>query len=571
VTGARTHWIAVLALSLLATAPLQAQTISPGDLGIAEDAIRREEAEQAEQDAARRSARRPAAEAAGASAAPDPFAPAPGGPCFGIRDIVLSGFDTFGEEPEGYRDLVGRCATAADIGAALNRINAHYQETGFITTRAYVPEQDLADGSLEITIVPGRIEGFVYGDGKPADARLHSAFPTGRGALLNLRDLEQGLDNINAPRSVDGRFQLIPGETTGGSFVQVLVEDKRPWHFDLTVDNGGFASTGETKASASLGLDNFLGLNDQLSFGLTSTPFDDRDLRSSDTAYVSWSLPVGNWSFAADLGASRYFFILPGINQSYPIEGRSHYSSLSAERLLLRTQLAKVYAYGDLKLTRTKSFIDSQEIESQRRRLSILSLGLRGERALGQGKFTWDVGAKAGLGAFGSYVLDKSIVDPEFRLIRLNLGLELPVRDTRLTYRGTLVAQHSNDFLPSTEQFSIGGWSTVRGFHDDSMYGDSGIYLSNTLEREAWQGNGAGLTLSGGLDLGYVAPSALRNWSQDWLAGVSVGADLKAGDHATLSLQLAHALSRPDENPPHANPAFEADRTVGRIALKVKY
>jgi hemolysin activation/secretion protein len=558
-------------ISFFSETVLHAQAIQPSDIADAESAIRREEAAQAAQDAVRPSKpASPDADTANA-APPDAFAPAPGGPCFELRDIILSGFDAFGAKPEGYRELIGRCATAADIGAALNRINAHYQATGFITTRAYAPEQDLLDASLAIIIVPGRVEGYVYGNGKPADARLHSAFPTDRGDLLNLRDLEQGLDNINGPKSADGKFQLVPGETTGGSFVQVLVEDTRAWHFDLTVDNTGFSSTGKMKAGANLGFDNVLGLNDQLSFGLNSTPFDDRGLKYSDAASATWSIPIGKWSFGLNIGGSDYFFILPGINETYPVEGHSHYGNLSAERLLLRNQLAKVYAYGDIKLSRTKSFIDEQEIASQRRRLSILTIGLRGERAFGQGKLTWNVGAKAGLTAFGSYVLNESVVDPEFRLIKLNLGFEQPVGNKSITYKGALTAQYSDDILPSTEQVSIGGWSTVRGFHDDSIYGDSGIYLRNTLEWEAWHGNGAGLTLSGGLDLGYVAPSALRNWSQDWLAGVSVGADLKAGDHATLSLQLAHALSRPDENPPHANPAFEADRTVGRIALKMEY
>lgn len=559
---------AIVTLAFIAGTSLYAQSVPPDAVQEAENGIRREESAQ---DTARPSRSQSKPQAAAASAAPDPFAPAPGGPCFKIGEITLSGLEDFGSKPEGYEDLEGRCATAADIGAALNRINAHYQKVGFITTRAYVPEQDLADGSLEIIIVPGRIEGYVYGDGSAADARLHTAFPTGRGALLNLRDLEQGLDNINAPQSADGKFQLIPGETTGGSFVQVLVEDQKPWHFDLTINNSGFASTGVTKANANLGFDNVLGLNDQLSFGLTSTPFDDRALRYSDAGSMSWSLPIGNWLFGLDLGASNYFFVLPGINQSYPVEGRSHYGTLSVERLLMRNQIAKVYAYGDLKLTRTKSFIDEQEIESQRRRLSILSLGLRGERGVGRGKLTWDVGAKAGLAGFNSYVMDKSIVAPEFRLLKLSLGLEQPLGEEGLTYKGSLIAQQSNDILPSTEQISIGGWSTVRGFHDDSMYGDSGVYLRNTLEWDAWKGNGAELKLNAGLDLGYIEPSALRSWSQDYLAGVSFGADVKFNDHAVLTLQVAHALSRPKENPPHSNPAFEANKTVGSVALKMEF
>ena len=569
----RTYPQAVGLAVLMGAGIAHAQAIPPADLRAAENEIQQQQSAQTEAEAARRAEQRRTGGTQGApSTGVDPLAPAPGGPCFEIRDIILSGFEAFKREPEGYRDLIGSCATAADIAGVLNSINQHYQELGYITTRAYVPEQDVADGSLEITIQPGRLEGYVYGDGAQADARIDTAFPGERGDLLNLRDLEQGLENINGPRSASGRFQLIPGEEPGGSFVQVHVEDKRPWHFDLSLNNTGFDTTGVVKATANLGFDNVLGLNDQLRFSLTSTPFDDRGNKHSDAYSASWNVPVGNWSYGIDVGASDYYFILPGINQSYPVEGRSHYATFSAERLLMRNQTAKVYAYGDLKLTRTRTFIDNNEIESQRRRLTIGSLGLRGERSFEQGsKLTWDVGARFGLDAFDSYVLDKSIVDPEFRLLKARLTYEHPLNDAGTLYRGTLVAQLSDDILPGTEQFSIGSWSSVRGFHDDSMYGDSGIYLRNTVEWDAYKGADVEVRMNAGLDIGYVEPSALRSWSQDYLVGISLGADIKIQNQATLTLQVAHALSRPDENPPNAQPAFEASRTVGYVGFKVEF
>lgn len=563
---------AILAGNLLGQAAFP-QAISPADLQAAQSRIQREQTAQSDAATARRAAQRKQGAATQTSrSGPDPLAPATGGPCFDIDSIDLVGFDAFKRKPTGYQDLIGTCATAADIGAALNRINQYYQDLGFITTRAYVPEQDVADGSLDITIQPGRLEGYVYADGTQADARIKAGFAAKRGDLLNLRDLEQGLDNINAPKSANGRFQLIPGETSGGSFVQVHVDDKRRWHFDLSANNTGFDTTGVVKVSANLGFDNVLGLNDQLSFGLTSTPFDNRGAKHSDAYSVSWNLPVGNWSFGIDAGVSDYHFILPGINQSYPVEGRSHYVSVAVERLLMRNQSAKIYLYGDLKLTRTRTFIDSNEIESQRRRLTIGSFGLRGEKSFEQGgKLTWGVGAKFGLDAFNSYVLDKSIVEPEFRLIKVRLTYERPINQNGLLFRGTLVAQQSDDILPGTEQFSIGSWSSVRGYHGDSMYGDSGIYLRNTLEWDAHKGANVEVRMNAGLDIGYIKPSALRSWSQNYLVGVSFGADIKIQNRATVTLKLAHALSRPDENPPNAQPAFEAKRTVGYIGLKVEF
>ncbi|EEE34989.1 hypothetical protein RKLH11_3807 [Rhodobacteraceae bacterium KLH11] len=502
---------------------------------------------------------------------PERYTPPPGGPCFEIRSIDLEGFEAFRHKPEGYRDLIGTCATAADIAQTLNRINTYYQELGFITTRAYVPRQDVADGSLAITIVPGRIEGYVYGTGAAADARLNAAFPTTRGDVLNLRDLEQGLENINAPRSASGQFQLVPGETPGGSFIQVDVQDRRPWYLDVQVDNSGFASTGRARGSGTFGLDNALNLNDQLRIGITTTLFEQRGTRYSDSVSVNWGVPVGNWLFNADLSTSDYRFVTEGINQSFVTEGRSYNLVLLTERLLMRNQRSKIYAYGDLKLNRTQTSINGFDITSQRQRLTVATLGLRGESIIGQGRLFWNVGAKTGLDALGADIPDTSVIDQEFTLIRLRARFSHPIGATGLTYRSRLVGQYSDDTLPGIEQFGIGGWSTVRGFHDDSLFGDTGLYLRNTIEWGAYKAPRVEIRMNAGLDFGYVKPSTLRRWSQDHLSGVSLGADILLDNRATLQVQVAHALSRPDETRPGLNPAFTSARTIGFVSLRVQF
>lgn len=496
---------------------------------------------------------------------------APGGPCFNLRSIRLVGAGPIRSQPTDHLALAGTCATAKDIGEALNHINAFYQERGFVTTRAYVGEQDIADGALDITVVPGTVEGFVYANGRQADDRLLAAFPARKGALLNLRDLEQGLDNLNAPRSADATFQLTPGQREGASRVQVNVTDKRPWRVEASLTNSDAGADADTSLGLTFGLDNSLGINDQLTIGIQTTPFENRGRKYSDGFNIGWTVPVGNWAIDASSGSSRYFFVLPGINQSYDVTGTSRNFSLTASRRLMRNQSAKLFAYGGIKLSRSNTYIDRFEIATQRRHLTIGSLGLRGEKAFETGKLTWDVGTRFGLRAFGADVHPSSIVNREFQLVKARIGYERPIGSNGATYKTELIGQHSKDILPAIEQVSIGGWSTVRGFTSDTMYGDSGLYWRNTVEWDALKQSGLHIRMNAGLDAGYVKPSTLRSWSQDYLIGASLGAEIKINDKATLTLNVARALSRPSENPPNAVPAFEGKGTVGFVGLKVEF
>ncbi|MCB5205369.1 ShlB/FhaC/HecB family hemolysin secretion/activation protein [Neorhizobium sp. T786] len=556
------HFAGWLILAGLATGQASAQSVTDVERTL-RDSLQNQANAEALAERSRRDAARARTSRLGGPEGADPLSPAPGGPCFQIRQIRITGHEAFGRQPQGHRQLLDRCSTAADIAAALNRINADYQSRGYITTRAYLPEQDISRGVLEITVIPGHIEGYVYGDGRPADARIAGAFPTDRGDLLNLRDLEQGLDNYNSPRSANAKFQLVPGQANGGSFVQVLAEDGRRYWASSSSNNTGFETTGVVKSSASLGMDNLVGINDQISVGLTTTPFDPRSRRYSDSLSLNASVPYGNWSFGLDAGASRYFFMLDGINQSYPVSGRTNHVTLSAERLLMRDQRSKYYAYGELKLTRSRSYIDDFEIESQRRNLTIATLGLRGETKFDDAGLAWDAGIRFGLDAFDAYVLDKSIVDPQFQMVFARLDYQKPIAKTDLVYSAQLSAQYGDDILPGSEQFSIGGWSNVRGFHDDNLYGDSGVFLHNTLEWTAHRSDELDIRLSAGLDFGVLRPSALRDWDQHHLVGASIGANIKFRQRLNLTAEIAHALDRPSD--------FEAGRTVAFLGLGVSF
>ena len=121
---------------------------------------------------------------------------------------------------EGY---LNRCLGSQGINALLKAITAWYFQRGYISSRAYLQAQDLTTGTLVVQVVEGLIEGV---DATSISVRgVKQVFPTD-GSPLNLRDIEQALDQINRLRSRQSTMELIPGSEIGGSRIQISTQLK---------------------------------------------------------------------------------------------------------------------------------------------------------------------------------------------------------------------------------------------------------------------------------------------------------------------------------------------------------
>ncbi|QGM38080.1 Hemolysin transporter protein ShlB precursor [Pseudomonas aeruginosa] len=100
--------------------------------------------------------------------------------------------------------------------ALLKAVTDHYLDRGYVTTRAYLPQQDLASGTLRIIVVEGRLEGL-DSSALASPRELAMSFPGRTGELLDLRELEQLVDQLSRLPSRQAQLELVPGSEVGGS------------------------------------------------------------------------------------------------------------------------------------------------------------------------------------------------------------------------------------------------------------------------------------------------------------------------------------------------------------------
>ena len=158
--------------------------------------------------------------------------------CFEIRTIELQGATLI---PQPDRDAIlarfeGQCLGSNQLNNVPKAVTQFYLDRGYVTSRAYLPQQDLSSGVLKVLVVEGALEGLDSSD-IASDRELYMAYPGRTGAPVNLRELEQMVDQLNRLPSRQAALELLPGEDVGGSRVRLQGARSKPWRVSASRHN----------------------------------------------------------------------------------------------------------------------------------------------------------------------------------------------------------------------------------------------------------------------------------------------------------------------------------------------
>ena len=471
-----------------------------------------------------------AADEVAAVATPDAPEPKAEPNCFELVTVSLVGSTLIDQAMTDtmFGGEIGACITPGLIGTALETLNGYFLDAGFVTTRAYITPQDLKTGTLEITVVEGTIEDIRLNDNTPEDRRrIKMAFAARPGDILNINDIDQGLAQMNRPQSVVAKLNLVPGSEAGQTIVQIdetLVSS--PVRYKLGIDNSGSKGTGTTKSTLGVDADNLLSMNETISVS---------HIGSADTNALAGSvtLPVGRNTIEASGSYSDY---LSDVDQYTQIFGRTDTRELKLTRALFKTGAGDVKAEVSLTKKSTRRTINDLVLTPQR--LTTARAGLKYSGRLENGtSLSANLYLAAGtklLNATRDVNLHKTAPRAQFRKVQMDGSAtfsQIPGMTIQTSYAGQL-APHP---LYSSEQISVGGQKSVRGFKGNSASGDSGFYAQTDviipLPERLGQGvlapYAAGMQLYGGLDIG--AARDLANGKTNVLGGGGGGMRMNFG------------------------------------------
>lgn len=518
--------------------PLQALSQTSTDIEAAQrqaQILQRQAQEQLQRDQEEARRRREAVEGLDTRGLqPEIQVPAIGAPCRDIQKIDIQGAPNLAQwvRESITRNFTDRCLYVSDIEKILAEITKNYIDNGYVTTRAYLPPQDLSQGRLEILVIEGVVEKIIINDAGRNSISVGNVLPGIEGAVLNLRDLEQGIDQINRLASNNAQLDIQPGSTPGASQVIINNQPRSRFHFNVSTDNQGSEATGDKQTGVTATADNLLGFNDMLSATHRESLPNDPNRQYSGSDNISFSMPFGYTTLSLGTGKSRYASTIrvpSGLDLI--ASGDNKTDNIRLDRVMYRSQSTRASLAATLTTKASRNYLDEQYLGVSSRNLTVLDLDGSLNTTFAGGALTLDLGYARGLNMMGALDDPEGLPDwaarAQFSKIKFGFNYARPftLLGLNASFTSQMSGQQANHTLYGSEQIAIGGLYSVRGFVKNNLSGDDGYYWRNefSVRRPLVMGDETIATRWYiGYDTGEVS-NRTANIPQGRLAGMVIG------------------------------------------------
>lgn len=420
--------------------------------------------------------------------------------CFRIHNITFSANRLLSksEEKALTEKYLGKCMTMDWITKFSKEVTNHLVEKGYATSRAEVPPQNLLDGNLRVNIIESHLENIIINDGKFLDKMQKITafgFPEGDEKVLNLYEIERGIDQMNRLSSNNAVIKILPGTADNQSIVAVENHPKNTTRINASYDNIGSATTGEKRDTISLAQDNLLHLNDSFSISRTSNDFDPEYYKKrSGSTSGNFSVPLGRHTFSLSISRSSYLF-LTGPSKTTRAHGKTLTKTAGFDSILIKNKKFKITSNFNISSRNNQNFTGDVKTEVSSRKASIATASLSNTFFFDDGSLFLKPSYSKSLNILdaqkNSANLPSNAAHAQFDIFKFygNYGKKftIPYFKTPTSYSFTLDSQIAKQKLYGVDQFSSGGFYSVRGFRSSSISADSGYNLRNEFSANLGQ------------------------------------------------------------------------------------
>ncbi len=372
----------------------------------------------------------------------------------------------------------GKELSFREMQKVVDLVTDAFRKKGYVTSRAYLPPQNVRNGELLIRTVEGKmgnvtIEGNKYFKTPLLEKKLNL-----KQGYFDYSALQRSLVYINEHPDRTAKATLKPGTSPGTTDVVLSVEDQFPMHVGFEYDNYGSRYISKDRYALVLEHNNLAGFDDKLFLKAQMTEADHFKLYQGRYIFpVADGFDVGGYFVDSELKLGKEYKDMDARGDA------AIYGLFTTKSLINRPDLdlrwnagfdykkIRNYLFGELstrdslRVLKTGFDIDANDRWGRNIILPEVNFGL--SDIMGAMEDKDPHASRSGAGA----KFTKGIIS----YYRLQV---LPYETTFLWKNS---GQYTNNNLCAVEQFQIGGATSVRGYPPAEKSGDRGLYSSPEL------------------------------------------------------------------------------------------
>ena len=446
------------------------------------------------------------------------------------------------------RSYVDKELSLSDINKLIHAMNQSLMARGFSTSRIAIPEQNLSSGELRLVLLVGYIGTVRFADGSD-NLYWKNLFPFHEGDILNVRDIEQGIEQAKRLPSQDISVQLLPSDQPQRTDVVLTVKRGKNFYGTISVDDSGLEDTGKLQWYTSISIDQPFHKNDMLRIGMNLDGARDGYEKGTRGHNISYTYPYGRHTFSFSYQRSKYHQTVESIPYNFISAGDSNISTLSWDYVLHRSAAMKTSMDIRLRKRNSHSFLNDVELPIQAMHQTSMEVGYAERLYIDRDTLYFRIAHRFGLGWLGAQKEKPYDDAPKtlYRMWLLDIDFVHPFEFCHrpATFTTSFHGQYTMDDmrLYGVDMISMGNRYTVRGFDGEvTLMGTNGWYLRNELSTR-FPKQKAELYL--GLDVGAVYGYGTEVYNGHVIAGTVLGLR-GAMDMLSYDVFVAKPIQKPE-------------------------
>ena len=429
----------------------------------------------------------------------------------------------------------GKQVQLNDIYAIVDKINALYNDKGYVTCRAFLPPQTITDGTVKLLLVEGRTGSTIVNNNKYTKTkyitnRMHLA----KGEIANIKRLNKDLLLFNATNSTQLRIMMKAGTEPGTTDYEITAYEPMRDTWTIFEDNAGSDTSGEYRTGLFFNTKSLSGHCDALSLGTVIS-------EGTKAANVMYSRSLGRSGTkmnlvystnAVEVVKGEYEDMIKGHANSYAIGFTQPIVVNETTRTELSLDYNRQNSKTDFMPAGTRFNIVDDSVQD-------FSLGFA----------MTNYGASHVFYQKHSYVRGYSESTPDmsaqnsqnFGFYKFNAMYQKLYKAGQMWSLRADAQWSGSEGMVSSRQFYMGGMYSVRGYKENYLGGDSGFTFSAEYAVPVINKNTSAFTF---FDYGHVYGNGQSDDQHNILASVGLGLRSTINQYCSAALTLGIPLQR---------------------------